>query len=86
MIKYRYTIDNTTIETLDVSEVPMNVEYEAITFDEIVETQDNTAELKEIAYQQLLATDWYVIRLMETGKEIPTDILELRSKIRNSVG
>lgn len=36
-----------------------------------------------IAYLQL--TDWYVIRFMETGKEVPTDISEARSEARNRV-
>ena len=82
MIKYRYTIGNTTIETLDISLVPKGIEYEEIAFEEIVEIQDNTIELKHIAYQELLATDWYVTRFVETGKAIPADILEMRSKIR----
>lgn len=84
MIKYRYTIGNTTIETLDISSVPKGIKYEEIAFEEIVEIQDNTIELKHIAYQELLATDWYVIRLMETGKPIPLEILEIRNKIRNT--
>ena len=83
MIKYRYTIENTTIETLDINSIPNGVNYETIEFEEIVEIQDNSFELKQIAYQQLLQTDWYVIRFIETGKPIPPDILELRNNIRN---
>jgi hypothetical protein len=83
MIKYRYTIENTTIETLDINSIPNGVNYETIEFEEIVEIQDNSFELKQIAHQQLLQTDWYVIRFIETGKPIPPDILELRNNIRN---
>ena len=34
------------------------------------------------ARTELSETDWYIIRKQETGKEIPQDILNLRSKIR----
>ena len=50
-------------------------------------------ELEEIAAEEKVAinlqkrdeltdTDWYVIRYIETGKEIPQDILDLRQTIR----
>lgn len=81
MIKYRYTIDNTTIETLDISEVPMNVEYEAIEFEEIVEIENNDFQKQE-QYQELLPTDWYVVRFIETGVPIPDEISKQRKAIR----
>lgn len=81
MIKYKYTLANSTIETLDINLIPKGIEFETIEFDEIIEVEDNF-ELKQRAYQQLLQTDWYVTRFIETGKPIPADILELRNKIR----
>ena len=33
----------------------------------------------------LAQTDWYVIRKMETGKEIPEDILNMRMQARSNV-
>lgn len=83
MIKYRYTIGNSTTETLDINLIPEGLEFETVEFDEVVEI-DNKFELKQRAYQQLLQTDWYVSRFIETGKPIPSDILELRNQIRNA--
>jgi len=82
MIKYRYKIENSEIETLDINLIPEGLKFETIEFDEVVEIDDKF-ELKQRAYQQLLQTDWYVSRFIETGKAIPADILELRNKIRN---
>lgn len=84
MIKYRYTIGNTTIETL---EIPEGVIYETIEF-EIEEVDNSKFEielLKKQAYEQLKETDWYVTRLKETGKPIPLEILQQRQAIRDSV-
>ena len=39
MIKYRYTIGNQMIETLNLEDVPQGLFYETITFDEIVEVE-----------------------------------------------
>jgi hypothetical protein len=37
-------------------------------------------------YEKFLpATDWYVIRKIETGKEIPEDILKAREEARNKI-
>jgi len=83
MIKYKYTIENTTIETLDINLIPKGIEFETIEFQEVFEEQEYTFDLKKIAHQQLLETDWYITRFIETGKAIPADILELRNKIRN---
>jgi hypothetical protein len=40
-------------------------------------------ELKKTQYKELLKTDWYFVRLAETGKEVPIEILEQRNLIRN---
>ena len=83
MVGYRYTIGNSTTETLDINLIPKGIEFETIEIDEVVEIEDDF-ELKQKAHQQLLQTDWYVTRFVETGKPIPSDILELRNKIRNN--
>jgi hypothetical protein len=40
-------------------------------------------QLKKTQYKELLKTDWYFVRLAETGQEVPTEILEERKLIRN---
>lgn len=40
-----------------------------------------SARTEAIAY--LRSTDWYVIRKVETGKEVPDDISTLRSEARS---
>ena len=39
--------------------------------------------LKQKAYEELLPTDWYVVRFMETGIPVPEEILQKRQEIRN---
>jgi len=39
MIKYRYTIENTTIETLNLSDIPQGLSYETIDFQIEVEQE-----------------------------------------------
>jgi hypothetical protein len=39
MIKYSYTIENTTIETLNLSEVPNGLPYETIEFEIEIEQE-----------------------------------------------
>ena len=39
MIKYKYTIQNQTIETLNLSDIPEGLTYETITFDEVAEVE-----------------------------------------------
>jgi len=40
-------------------------------------------ELKTFCYDELLPTDWYFIRKLETGIDIPQNILDERLEIRN---
>jgi hypothetical protein len=40
-------------------------------------------ELKKTQYKELLKTDWYFVRLAETGQEVPKEVLEQRNLIRN---
>jgi hypothetical protein len=39
MIKYKYTIGNTSIETLTLTDIPNGVDYETITFEQEVEQE-----------------------------------------------
>lgn len=53
------------------------------TSEEIAEQElEQQKILKQQQYEELLPTDWYVVRFMETGVEIPEDILKLRKQIR----
>ena len=45
MIKYKYTIQNQTIECLNISEIPDGLTYETITFDEVVEVEPTAQPL-----------------------------------------
>jgi hypothetical protein len=45
--------------------------------------KENELELKKLKYNELLKTDWYFVRLAETGQEVPAEILAERNLIRN---
>ena len=52
-------------------------------FSRIVPTQqDEKIRLKYIAINYLNSTDWYTARKIETGKEIPQEVLEKRAQAR----
>ena len=58
--------------------------YEGATPKEIEEQQlEQQKLLKQQQYEELLPTDWYVVRYMETGVAIPEEILQQRQEIRN---
>lgn len=60
--------------------------YEGATPEEIAEQENQQKqELKRQAHEELLKTDWYVVRFVERGIEIPKEILEQRELIRNSI-
>ena len=44
--------------------------------------QDEKIRLKYIAINYLNSTDWYTARKIETGKEIPQEVLEKRAQAR----
>jgi hypothetical protein len=59
---------------------------EGATPEEITEQENQQKqELKRQAHEELLKTDWYVVRFVERGIEIPKEILEQRQLIRNSI-
>ena len=56
---------------------------EASTPEEIAEQENQQKqELKRQAHEELLKTDWYVVRFVERGIEIPEEILQQRQAIR----
>ena len=56
---------------------------EGATSQEIAEqTQFQIQEYKIQQYQELLPTDWYYTRFLETGQEVPLEIIQLRQEIR----
>lgn len=58
--------------------------YEGATTNEILQYENQQKqELKKQAYEELLPTDWYVVRFIETGIAIPQEILDQRQEIRN---
>lgn len=60
-----------------------NTIYEGATLEDLEALElEKIKNLKEEQYNELLETDWYVVRFIETGKEIPLEIIELRASIR----
>jgi hypothetical protein len=52
--------------------------------EEIIQQQFKEQEIIKLQqHEELLPTDWYVIRFMETGIPIPQEIIERREEIRN---
>lgn len=49
-------------------------------FDKIL--QAKVKELKQLQNNDLAETDWYIIRKMDTGVEVPAEIETLRNNIR----
>lgn len=88
MKKYRFKKDNVIFTVSNINEIPNGMEYETIDFTEILKRDvlfqqeiDNKIS-KNIAYEELLHTDWYVVRFIETGIAIPEEILRQRQAIR----
>lgn len=47
--------------------------------------EDSQAQINAHSRAYLQETDWYVVRMTETGEPIPQDILEKRKEARESV-
>ena len=57
--------------------------YDGATIEELeVLKLDKIKELKSLQFDELKLTDWYFIRLQETGKEAPNEVVKLRQSIR----
>ena len=62
----------------------VGVEYVEATPEEIAQqTQFQIQEYKIQQYQELLTTDWYYTRFLETGQEVPLEIKQQRQEIRD---
>jgi hypothetical protein len=53
--------------------------------EEILSKEEAQAKINADALAYLASTDWYVIRLAETGAAIPTEILAARQQARDSI-
>lgn len=55
----------------------------------IIDERSKAQQLQELAnttaQQYLLDTDWYVIRMQETGVPVPTEVLEARQAAREAI-
>ena len=47
--------------------------------------ENDIQQAKDLAYQKLLVTDWYIIRKFETGKEIPIEVSNERVLIKKEL-
>ena len=55
-----------------------------MTLEEIAEANKPIVQnLKLEQYQELLQTDWYYTRYIETGQEVPLEIKQQRQEIRD---
>jgi hypothetical protein len=60
------------------------VYFEGASVEEIEEAENAKKQAQNIEiYNELLLTDWYVVRFVETGISIPAEILAERQAIRN---
>ena len=58
--------------------------YEGATPEEIAELNKQSVQnLKLGQYQELLLTDWYYTRYIETGQEVPLEIKQQRQEIKD---
>lgn len=59
------------------------VYFEGATIEEIEEAENAKRQAQKLEiYNELLPTDWYVVRFVETGVAIPAEILAERQAIR----
>ena len=62
----------------------VGVEYVEATPEEIAEANKlKVQNLKKQQYIELSETDWYYTKYIETGQEVPLEIIQLRQEIRN---
>lgn len=60
------------------------VYFEGANIEEIAQAENAKKQAQKLeVYNELLLTDWYVVRYVETGIAIPSEILAERQAIRN---
>lgn len=79
MSKYLYVITNA--QTGEVTQIP----YTQAEIDALESPFEKQQEVNKKSRDYLSSTDWYVIRLVETGIEVPDNILKARHEARNSI-
>lgn len=58
--------------------------YEGASQEEIAQAENAKIKAQNLEiYNELLPTDWYVVRFVETGIAIPNEVLAERQSIRN---
>lgn len=57
-----------------------NIFIENATLEEIIDSKVKNLKLQQ--YEELLPTDWYYTRFLETGQEVPLEIKQQRQQIR----
>jgi hypothetical protein len=72
MIKYKYTIGNTSIETLTLTDIPAGVDYETITFE--IESELLEEPTQPIANE--IVIDLLTKQVETMTEEEKTDILQ----------
>jgi hypothetical protein len=72
MIKYKYTIGNTSIETLNLSDIPEGVDYETITF----EQESELLEEPTLPIANEIVIDLLTKQVEAMTEEEKTDILQ----------
>jgi len=86
MIKYRYTIGNQMIETLDVNEVPQGLDYETIEYEEVDSQTYLIEQALEIdSHYTNLISDLlrkHIEKLNIDGIPIPQAVIDERDRLK----
>ena len=87
MIIYSYTQGNSTIETININEIPEGVSYETIEREEQIDMISLTIEaLKIDLYYTELISDLlkkHIEKLSIDGVPIPQDVIDQRDRLRD---
>jgi hypothetical protein len=71
------------LEKLKVKKYINSQWIEGITEQELqIRKQQKIDELNRFQFDELSVTDWYIIRKLDTGTEIPPDVFSQRNEIR----
>ena len=86
MIKYRYTLENQTIECLDIIDIPEGISYETIEREENIDMVSLINEALQIdLYYTGLISDLlrkHIEKLSIDGIPIPQDVIDERDRLR----
>ena len=76
-----YILLDDIITKLVIDLTPEEIAEEIAEANKII-IQQNIENIKQQQFKELSKTDWYITRFIETGIEIPEEILEERKQIR----